>query len=104
MQANDKRVSDALTKLRTPVREILEDGDDPAEVLALGTLVRRYASQDTDLVLLRENLANSSLPDAIGDVAFAIDDRDEEEDTEKELDEDEPGELGEDEDDLLGED
>jgi hypothetical protein len=98
MQANDKRVTDALTTLRTPVREILEDGDDPAEVLALGTLVRRYAEKDTDLVLLRNQLEHGSLPEVVGDVAFAIDGGDEDE-----LDEDEPGELGEDEDDLLGE-
>lgn len=99
MEANNQRVTDALTKLRTPVREILDDGDDPAEILALGTLVRRYASQDTDLVLLRDNLANSSLSEVVGDVAFAIDDEDPDED---ELDDDEPGELGEDEADLLG--
>lgn len=94
MQANDKRVTDALTTLRTPVREILEDGDDPAEVLALGTLVRRYAEKDTDLVLLRNQLEHSSLPEVVGDVAFATDDSD---------DDDEPGALGKDEDDLLGE-
>jgi hypothetical protein len=99
MEANDKRVTDALAKLRMPVREILEDGDDPAEVLALGTLLRRYAEKDTNLVLLHENLEHSSLPEVVGDVAFAIDDGDEDE-----LDDDEPGELGEDEDDLLGED
>jgi hypothetical protein len=102
MQANDKRVTDALTTLRTPVREILEDGDDPAEVLAFGTLVRRYAEKDTDLVLLRTHLEHSSLPEVVGDVAFATDDSDDDFD-EDELDEDEPGALGEDEDDLLGE-
>jgi hypothetical protein len=103
MEANDPHVSDALKKLRITVRDILEDGDDPAEVLALGTLVRRYAEEDTDLVQLRENLEHTSLSEVVGDAAFAINEHDDE-DPDDEVDDDDDRELGDEEDDLLGED
>ncbi len=102
MEVTDERVADALTTLRSPVQGILQDGDDPAEVLALGMLVRRYAPENTDLTRLRESLEHSSLSEVVGDTAFAIGAGDGEDPDEADVDDFD--ELGEEEADLLGED
>lgn len=101
MAVEKQRVDAALENLRVPVSVILSEGNDPVEVLDLGALVSRHAPEDTDLTALREHLANSTLSEVVGDVAFAM--RHDGEEVEDARDPDAGVDLGE-EDDLLGSD
>jgi hypothetical protein len=73
-------VDDALNQLRGDVSEIVDEGDDPREVLALGKLVRRSAPQHTDLAALHAALEHSTLSEVVSDTAFELGAPDDDED------------------------
>lgn len=65
MAARSTPITVALNQIRDTVAQILDEGDDPGEVLALGTLVRNYAPEGTDLARLRDSLEHSTLGETV---------------------------------------
>jgi hypothetical protein len=82
----------ALKEIRSPVEQILSDGENPSDILSLGILIRRYAPEQINLIALCEALEQSTLSAVVTDVAYTLTDGSEDDDAAEDDDADDDDE------------